>query len=195
MVSLDGKDVYVGLNQDDSYLVASHDGGQTIGLPIKTSRTPGHWWDHNGGAIAPDGTVYFVFTNFFLDYLGNAEINVISSHDRGASWQVTLLDTSAPPPGCNNAEGCEYGFLSSTASLAVDKNGKVLVAYHAGDAIKQPQPMWVKTSTDGEHWTPRLQISQNDPLASNAFPGAASGPVAGDFRVVWQGNGNGNPNG
>ena len=133
--------------------------------------------------------------NFFLDYRGPAEINVVSSRDRGASWQTTLVDTSAPPPGCNGAAGCDYGFLSSTAGLAIDQNGKIMVVYHAGDARKEPQPMWISTSTDGINWTPRVQISQPNDEASNGFPAIAAGPTAGDFRVVWQGNKNGNPRG
>src|SRR5207244_2202369 len=31
--------------------------------------------------------------------------------------------------------------------------------------------------------------------ASNGFPSVAAGPLPGDFRVVWQGNGNGDPRG
>ena len=111
-VSPDGQDVYVGLNMDDSFIVASHDGGQTFDTPIKTNTqpTPGHWWDANGAAIAPDGSVYFAVINFFLNYRGPAEINVVSSHDRGASWQTTLVDTSAPPPGCNGARVASTDF-------------------------------------------------------------------------------------
>ena len=197
VVSPDSQDVYVGLNMDDSFIVASHDGGQTFGTPIKTNTqpTPGHWWDANGAAIAPDGSVYFAVINFFLNYRGPAEINVVSSHDRGASWQTTLVDTSAPPPGCNGAAGCDYGFLSSTAGLAIDESGKIMLIYHAGDVTKAPQPMWITTSSDGINWTPRMQISQPNKEASNGFPAVAAGPTAGDFRAVWQGNRNGEPRG
>ena len=196
VVSPDGQDVYIGLNMDDSFLVASHDGGQTFLAPIKTNTqpTPGHWWDANGAVIAPDGSIYYAVINFYLNYKGPAEINVVSSHDRGASWQTTLVDTSAPPPGCRGSAGCTYGFLSSTASLALDQSGKLMIEYHAGDVDLAPQPMWVSTSTDGIHWTPRVQISQPNEEASNGFPAIAAGPVAGDFRVVWQGD-NGNSRG
>ncbi len=196
-VSPDGRDVYVGLNMDDSFIVASHDGGQTFAAPIRTNTqaTPGHWWDANGAAIAPDGSIYYVVINFLLNYKGPAEINVVSSHDRGASWQTTLVDRSAPPPGCDGAAGCDYGFFSSTASLAIDLSGKIILFYHASDIPKEPQPMWIKSSVDGIHWTPRMQISHPDEEASNAFPAIAAGPVAGDFRAVWQGNRDGNPRG
>ncbi|HEY1770767.1 MAG TPA: sialidase family protein [Chthoniobacterales bacterium] len=194
-VSPDGRDVYVGLNEDESFLVASHNGGATFDAPVLTSHTPGHWWDHNGATIAPDGSIYFVAINFFLDYRGDAEISVISSHDKGASWQVAHIDRSAPPPGCNGAPGCEYGFLSSTASLAIDPGGTILLAYSAGEAIKQPEPMWITTSTDGAHWTPRVQVSHPNAAATSGFPAVAAGPVAGDFRVVWQSDAAGDPRG
>ena len=48
-----------------------------------------------GCAIAPDGSIYYVVINFFLDYKGPADINVVSSHDRGVSWQTTLVDRHA----------------------------------------------------------------------------------------------------
>ena len=196
LVSPDGNDVYVGLNMDDSYIASSHDGGQTFGTPYKTNApTPGHWWDANGAAMAPDGTPYFSVINFFLNYRGIAEVHVVTSHDRGTTWQDTLVDTSAPPPGCAEASGCSYGFLSTTAGLAIDKSGQLLLAYHAGNHEKEPQKMWIRTSEDGANWTPRLQISQPNDEASNGFPSVAAGPVPGDFRVVWQGNGNGDPRG
>ncbi|MBA3963431.1 MAG: exo-alpha-sialidase [Chthoniobacterales bacterium] len=195
VVSPDGQDVYIGLNHDDSFFVTSHDGGATFSEPYRTSYVPAHWWDHNGGAIAPDGSIYFVVINFFLDYRGPSEINVISSHDRGATWQAQVVARSQPPPGCVGIEGCEYGFLSSTAGLAIDRDGTILVAYHGSDESKSPQQLWVVTSRDGVHWTPRQQISQPNTDASNGFPAAANGPAAGDFRVVWQGNKNGDAHG
>jgi hypothetical protein len=41
------------------------------------------------------------------------------------------------------ANACEssydYGFLFTTAGLAIDKSGKLLLAYHAGNGEKEPQ--------------------------------------------------------
>ena len=196
LVSPDGNDVYVGLNMDDSYIATSHNGGRTFGTPYKTNApTPGHWWDANGAAMAPDGTPYFSVINFFLNYRGIAEVHVVTSHDRGTTWQDTLVDTSAPPPGCAEAAGCGYGFLSTTSGLAIDKSGQLLLAYHAGNHEKEPQKMWIRTSEDGANWTPRQQISQPNDEASNGFPSVAAGPLPGDFRVAWQGNRNGDPRG
>ena len=190
VVSPDGQDVYVGFNKNDSYIAASHNGGASFERPVRTNPapTPGHWWDANGAAIAPDGSIYYVVINFLLDYKGPAEINLVSSHDRGASWQSRVVDRSAPPPGCGSVAGCEYGFLSTTASLAIDRSGQLMLLYHASDMTKEPQAMWVSRSSDGINWTPRMQVSQPNEEASNAFPAVAAGPSAGDFRIVWQGN-------
>jgi hypothetical protein len=40
---------------------------------------------------------------------------------------------------------CDYGFLSTTAGLAIDKSGKLLLAYHAGNEEKESQKMWITT--------------------------------------------------
>jgi hypothetical protein len=40
--------------------------------------------------------------------------------------------------------GCDYGFLSTTG-LAIDKNGKLLLVYRAGNEEKEPQKMWITT--------------------------------------------------
>ncbi len=195
LVSPDAQDIYVGLNEDDSYIVSSHDGGQSFGRPVRTSHTPGHWWDHNGAAMGPDGTPYFVAIDFRLNYRGPASVYLLSSRDQGLTWTSSLIDTSMPPPGCSYAAGCDYGFFSTTASIACDPQGKLLVAYHAGDAPEEPQAMWIRTSDDGIYWTPRRQISQADPKASNGFPAVAAGLEGGDFRVVWQSNKDGDPRG
>ena len=192
VISPDGKDLYIGLNENESYLVASHDFGKSFEIPIKTSNTKGRWWLHVGGAISPAGDVYFAVIDYPVDYRGVSGIYVITSHDHGASWQTRLLDSSEPPPGCNRVAGCTYGFFSSTAAIAVDRNGRILVAYNAGVAALEPQQLWVTTSLDGVDWTRRMPISQPNAEASNGFPAVAAGLTPGDFRVVWQGNKDGN---
>ena len=150
---------------------AGYDDARRAGPSIGPARMP--------SAMAPDGTPYFSVINFLLGYRGIAEVHVVTSHDRGTTWQDTMVDTSEPPPGCAEASGCGYGFLSTTAGLAVDKSGKLLLAYNAGNHKKEPQKMWIKTSEDGANWTPRLQISQRNDEASNGFPSVAAGPLPG----------------
>ena len=40
---------------------------------------------------------------------------------------------------------CDYGFFSTTAGLAIDKSGKLLLGYHAGNEEKEPQKIWITT--------------------------------------------------
>jgi hypothetical protein len=88
-------------------------------------------------------------------------------------------------PACRWAEGCYRGFLGPSIAIAVDAAGTILVAYNTGDRPGAPQPMWIRTSTNGVDWSPRTRVSARPDQANNAFPalGAAS---RGDFRLVWQ---------
>jgi hypothetical protein len=195
VISPDGKDVYVGLNENESYFVASHDFGATFAAPIRTSYTRGRWWLHASGAMSTSGDVYYAVIDYPLNYHGASGIYVIRSHDHGVSWQPTLVDTSAASPDCSWASGCYYGFLSSTAAIAIDQSGKIMLIYNGGSAPGEPQQLWVTTSDDGTTWTRRAQLSQRNPAANNGFPSVAAGPIPGDFRVIWQGNRNGNNDG
>ena len=100
LVSPDGQDVYVGLNKDDSYIVARTMAGRP--LKCRSGRTPRRRPATGGMQMVrrslPTALIYYVVINFFLNYKGPAEINVVSSHDHGASWQTTLVDTSRRRP-------------------------------------------------------------------------------------------------
>lgn len=187
-VSDSGQDVYVAFNLGDSYFAASHDFGETFASPVKTNSDFRYWW-HGGGAVAPDGDVYFGVTSMQYNALGPVDVYVIRSRDGGQSWQEVQIETSAETPDCEWAPGCEQGFLLPTVGLAVDVAGQVLVAYNAGPFAGEPQQIWTRTSLDGgETWSGRKRLSMPSLSANNAFPAVAAGPAAGDFRVVWQGD-------
>lgn len=191
-VSDDGQDVYIGFNAADSYVAASHDGGVTFSAPVKTNSDDRYWF-HTGGAVAPNGDVWFACANYRLaSYLGNTHVYAIRSTDGGATWDERRLDTSRVPPPCNWAPGCVWGWYGPTAGLAVDAAGSVMIAYNAGRTPEEPHQMWVQTTTDGEHWSGPRRISIPSPEAWNAFPAVEAGPAAGDFRVVWQGTADAN---
>jgi hypothetical protein len=180
-ISPDGQDVYVAFNASDSYIAASHDGGNSFGLPVKTNQDTRYWF-HSAGAVAPDGDVYFATADYSQTYDGVSHIGVLKSTNGGASWTATQIDTSQEMPDCPWSLGCYFGFFGPSIGLAVDSSGKILVAYHVGDTAGMPQQMVVRTSTDGLNWSARQVISNVD----NAFPAVAAGLSAGDFRVVWQ---------
>jgi hypothetical protein len=189
-VSTDGRDVYIAFNASDSYVAASHDYGASFGLPVKTSSDKRYWF-HTGGAVAPDGSVYFAVTDYSLDYTGDAHINILKSGNGGAAWTTTRLDTSKEAPRCDWSPGCYLGFFGPSAVLAVDAGGTLLLAYNAGDSAGAPQRMWARTSTNGVKWSERTEISNASPSVNNAFPALAAGPRAGDFRLAWQDDRNG----
>ena len=186
VVSADGQDVYVGFNQSDSYVVSSHDGGASFGAPVQTSND-GRYWFHSAGAIAPNGDVTFAAVDYSQDYSGEAHINVLRSTDAGASWTTTRVDSSAEMSECGWSDGCYFGFLGPSVGLAIDVNGLMMIAYNAGDVAGEPQPMWVRTSSDGVAWSARQQLSVPTTGVHAGFPAvAASRTTPGDFRVVWQ---------
>jgi hypothetical protein len=192
-ISPNGQHVYVAFNSSNSFISASHDFGQTFSAPVKTNNDDRYWF-HNGGAVAPNGNVYFSAVDYAQDYTGDSFINVIKSTNGGTSWTTTRLDQSAQMPDCPWAAGCYFGFLGPSAVLAIDKNGKIMLAYPSGATSGAPERMYVRTSTDGVTWTARQEISNGSATVNNGFPAIATGPTAGDFRVTWQDDRNGSTN-
>jgi hypothetical protein len=189
-ISPNGQHVYVAFNASNSFISASHDFGQTFSAPVKTNNDTRYWF-HNGGAVAPNGNVYFSSVDYSQDYTGDSFINVIKSTNGGASWTTTRVDQSAQMPDCPWAAGCYFGFLGPSAVLAIDKAGKIMLAYPSGATSGAPERMYVRTSTDGVTWTARQEISNGSATVNNGFPAVAAGPTAGDFRVTWQDDRNG----
>lgn len=189
-ISADGRDIYIAFNASDSYVVASHDYGASFSQPVRTSDDKRYWF-HTGGAVAPDGNVYFAVTDYNLDYTGDAHVNVLKSKDGGVTWSTTRVDTSKEAPRCDWSPGCYMGFFGPSAVLAVDSAGTLMLAYNASDTAGAPQGLWVRTSTDGENWSIEIEISNGSEAVNNAFPAIAAGPTAGDFRIAWQDDRNG----
>ena len=104
-ISPDGRDVYMAFNASDSYVAASHNFGATLGANVKTNNDTRYWF-HTGGAVAPNGHVYFITTDFSQDYTGDAFVSILRSVNGGASWTTTRIDTSRQMPDCPWAPGC-----------------------------------------------------------------------------------------
>lgn len=121
-ISKNGQHVYIAFNASDSYVVASHDYGQTFSAPVKTSSDTRYWF-HTGGAVAPNGTVYFAAVDYSQDYTGDSYIDVLKSTNAGVNWTTTRVDTSKEMPGCAWSAGCTLGFFGPSPALAVDSNG------------------------------------------------------------------------
>lgn len=190
-VSPDGQDVYVPFNGGagdvfgEGWVAFSHDGGVTFDQRQVTA-DPERYWFEDAAAIAPNGDVYVANVDYSQDYHGPATISLWRSTDRGDTWETKPIATSEEPAACEWAPGCEYGFFAAQVSLAVDRDGRLLVVWTANDAPGAPNRLWAAA---GDDWD---SLSAPVPLTDGAgeanFPLAAAGPLAGDFRVTWQGN-------
>jgi hypothetical protein len=186
-ISPSGQDVYIAFNSSDSYVVASHNGGATFPTRVKTNADSLYWFAE-GGAVAPNGTVYFAESAENQSATGAVKIAVLKSSNGGTSWTTTFVDTSQEQPACT-VPTCGADFFAPSASLDVDGAGTVLLAYTANNAAQAPKTLYARTSTDGITWSARTDIGQN--AGDNGFPSVVAGPTAGDFRVAWQDSRNG----
>jgi hypothetical protein len=187
VISPNGQDVYVAFNSSDSYAVASHDGGATFSARVKTNSDSLYWFAE-GGAVAPNGSVYFSESAENQNETGPVKLAVVKSSNGGSSWTTTFVDTSQQQPPCT-VPSCPGDFFGPQASLDVDSAGKILLAYTANNASAANKTLYVRTSTDGVTWSARTDIGQN--AGDNGFPSVEAGTAAGDFRIAWQDNRNG----
>jgi len=191
VISPDGRDVYVSFNdKHKTYVVASHDGGHTFLAPTLTNDN-GRWWYSDGGAMAPDGTVYYSLNGESGGASGGHQdgpndISILRCRPDPAvsckhpTW--TSFGISAAPPPCSVA-GCYVDYYAPTPSIAVDRAGRLVAAYAFGTVPNGPKSLYVRTSTDGATWSsPKLINSDGD----TSFPQMAAGPSPGDFRLAWQ---------
>ena len=198
LVSPDGNDVYVGFNgtapgaDEDAWqaaVVASHDGGATFGPPFVVGDGGPLYWFQTGGAVAPDGTVYYAAAQYTHDYTGRTTIGVWRSTDGGATFAISEVDTAEEPPACAWAAGCEFGYLAAQAAVAVDADGALLLVTQQSDDPGAHQAMVAWRSPGGEDWedwTGPVVLGAAD--ADNAFPTAVGARDVGGFRVAWQAN-------
>jgi hypothetical protein len=183
-VSPNGQDVYVAFNSSDSYVVASHNRGTSFSPRVKTNNDALYWFAE-GGAVGPNGNVYFSESAENQSEIGPVKIAVLRSTNGGTSWTTTFVDTSQQQPACD-VPSCPGDFFGPSASLDIDSAGKILLAYSANSVASANKSMFVRTSTDGVTWSARTDIGQN--AGDNGFPSVETATSAGDFRVAWQDN-------
>jgi len=189
LISPNGQYVYVGFNSSDNYVATSSNYGANFTISGKLNNDTRYWF-HTGGAVAPNGDVYFITSDFTQDYTGDANIKVMRSTNHGASWTITLVDTSKQMPDCPWSAGCKLGFFGTIAGLAIDPVGKVMIAYNANNTPSAPMQMYARSSTDGVTWSARQDLGAG--LAYNHCNVAvAAGNVSGSFAIVWQDDRNG----
>jgi hypothetical protein len=187
VLAVRGADVYVGFNREEDFFVAaSHDGGQTFSLVnVNPSAAPG--WSLAGGAtVDPAGNVYFGWTAYARREMPTHPVSVYVSRsaDGGRTWSTVLLDVSGAPPGCE-AQSCETGYLGPQIALASDAAGTLYALWNAGVANGGPERIYFSSSTTGGiTWTARASVSTAGSGVEHSFPAIVAGS-AGDVRIAW----------
>jgi hypothetical protein len=188
LVSPAGKDVYVGFSTGYAlHVAASHDGGTTWSAPVRAT-TPHLWYYPYGGALAPDGSIWFsVDAEAGVKQTGDGRIGLVTSSDGGKTWSTKNLAATHEGEPCPYKE-CYPDFFTGQAAVGIDRAGSMVFAYAQNLARRGPNALYVMRSHDGRSWSAPLLVSSK---GNNTSPALAAGPTAGDFRLVWQDNRNG----
>ncbi|HWY59104.1 MAG TPA: sialidase family protein [Terriglobales bacterium] len=181
------QDVYVGFNRDGKMWVASsHDGGITftstdVGPKLKLVRALA-----GGATVDLHGDVYLAWAGYTRQdgAKGRENLYVSKSSDGGGSWSTRLMDISGAPPDCG-AYHCEWGYLGAQITMTSDAAGTLYTLWNSGASDKSPQRIYFASSTTaGDTWSPRLNVSTALSSVEHAFPALVAGE-AGDVRIAW----------
>ena len=184
VLAVRGKDVYVGFNQGRRLQVAaSHDGGVSFVSSEIQASSLFRSSLLSGATLDPGGNVYFAWTGY--PRIGAAAALFISkSSDGGQNWSSEALDISAAPPNCAKKK-CEWAFLGAQIVIASDEAGTLYALWNSGNTAGGPERIYFASSTTaGETWSPRTNVSKAAPGVEHAFPAITAG-AAGDVRIAW----------
>jgi hypothetical protein len=189
-ISPSGADVYIAFNSSDSYVATSHDHGATFTISARTN-ADGLYWFAEQATVAPDGTVMFAESAEEQSGLGAVQLAVVRSTDGGAHWSTTFIGTSQERPPCTTST-CPVDFYGPQTAVAIDRSGKALAVYAANSTADGPMSLFSRSSTDdGATWSAARLVSSAGSAVGADFQQLATGPTAGDFRMVFMDDRNG----
>jgi hypothetical protein len=187
VLTVRGQDVYVGFNRDRKIWVASsHDGGITFSSADVSPKLRLVRSLAGGATVDPQGSVYLAWAGYTRHdgAKGRENLYVSKSSDGGESWATRLMDVSGAPPDCS-AYRCEWGYLGAQITMTSDAAGTLYALWNSGAADKSPARIYFASSTTaGDTWSPRLNVSTAPSSVEHAFPALAAGE-AGDVRIAW----------
>jgi hypothetical protein len=186
VLAVRGPNIYVSFNHEQTLAVAaSHDYAQNFSTAVLNPGAPPGWSLAAGATVDIAGNVYFSWTAYPRANILTRPVQVFVSRsaDGGRNWTTTAMDVSGAAPGCP-AQDCSDGFLASQAALASDDAGVIYALWNSGPAAGQPQRIYFSSSTDGENWSARVDISKAAMGIEHCFPAITAG-AAGDVRIAW----------
>jgi hypothetical protein len=187
VLAVRGEDVYVGFNRARKMWVASsHDGGVTfssadVSPKLKLVRSLA-----GGATVDPRGYVYLAWAGYTRHdgAKGRENLYISKSSEGGESWTTRLMDVSGAPPSCT-AYRCAWGYLGAQIAMTSDAAGTLYALWNAGAADGIPARIYFASSTTaGDTWSSRLNVSTASSSVEHAFPALAAGD-AGDVRIAW----------
>ena len=187
-VSADGEHVYIAFHAGDSYVVSSHDGGQTFSRPVRTNRDRRLHFA-GSGYVGPDGTVTFAQSSYHRSAreirheqptLKRVRVLTVSSRDGGRTWRRQTLDSFREPPPCTS-QSCPRHYYGPQAVVAGDADGDLVLVANGTLQSGGEQRIFVRRSRNaGSTWSKRRPVS---PKGANAVFPAVVGTQNGDFRL------------
>jgi hypothetical protein len=187
VLAVRGQDVYVGFNRDGKMLAAaSHDHGITF---LTTGVSPKLQLVRalaGGATVDLQGSAYLAWAGYTRrdGAKGRESLYLSKSSDGGKTWSTRLMDVSGAPPDCG-AYRCEWGYLGAQITMTSDSAGTLYALWNSGAADKSPQRVYFASSTTaGDTWSPKLNVSAAPSSVEHAFPALAAGD-AGDVRIAW----------
>ena len=188
VLTVRGQDVYVGFNRDGKILVASsHDGGitfQSTGCEpkIETGPSAGWWGDSRSARLCLSGLGGIHAARWRQGARELVRQQIFGSAEERGSTR--LMDVSGAPPDCGTYR-CEWGYLGAQITMTSDAAGTLYALWNSGATDKSPQRIYFASSTTaGDTWSPRLNVSTALSSVEHAFPAIAAGE-AGDVRIAW----------
>ncbi len=187
ILAVRGQDVYVVYNHSQTVLAAaSHDGGATFSQ-VKVNQNGKLGWSlAGGGAVRPDGSVFFSWAGYTQNGGAKGPVNlyISKSVDGGKTWTTSLLDISGAPPDCSSMS-CGWAFLGAQMTMTSDAAGTLYALWNSGTVANGPERIYLSKSTDGGNtWSPKLDVSTAPQGVEHAFPAIAA-LGNGDVRIAW----------
>ena len=187
VLAVRGTDVYVAFNRArKTWVASSHDGGVTFSSADVSPKSKLVRSLAGGATVDLQGSIYVAWAGYTRQdgAKGRENLYISKSSDGGERWTTRLMDVSGAPPDCG-AFRCEWGFLGAQITMTSDEAGTLYALWNSSAFDKSPGRIYFASSTTaGDTWSPRLNVSTAASSVEHAFPALAAGE-AGDVRVAW----------